>query len=314
MRHVVSIILVAVALAIQPIPADALGLRTFISPTGNDANPCNLAAPCRFLQAALAQTAPGGEIAILGTAGYNNGATVTITQSVSIVNPGAFEAGLFVLSGGTGIVVSAGANDAVSLRGLTIEGGGVGATGIQFNSGKSLTIENSAIRHLTGNGINFLPNANSALSVSNTVVADNGSRGINVAPSGSGTVTAVFNRVQVNNSGDHGLLLDGSGSTGTLSGAVYDSIAAGNANAGFYDFSDVSKATTTLMVFQSVSTNNGFGLYGGTNAILRVSLSAITGNINGYVTGIGGGVISAGDNTIEANGTNQTAPPTYARK
>ena len=39
------------------------------------------------------------------------------------MNGGGFEAGIMVPSQGTGIVINAGPNDAVSLRGLTIEGG-----------------------------------------------------------------------------------------------------------------------------------------------------------------------------------------------
>ena len=42
------------------------------------------------------------------------------------MNAGGFEAGISVPSGGTGIVINARATDAVSLRGLTIEGGGTG--------------------------------------------------------------------------------------------------------------------------------------------------------------------------------------------
>jgi predicted benzoate:H+ symporter BenE len=124
MKHTSIIVAVGLALiaALSAAPANALSGRTFVSPTGSDSNPCSLALPCRNLQAALYQTNPGGEIAILGTAGYSGGATLTIDRAISIVNPGAFEAGIIAPSGGNGIVVSAGATDAVSLRGLTIDG------------------------------------------------------------------------------------------------------------------------------------------------------------------------------------------------
>ena len=62
--------------------AYALSNRTFVSGNGSDANPCSLAAPCRSFAGALAQTSPGGEIAVLDTAGYG---AVTIGQAVSIV-------------------------------------------------------------------------------------------------------------------------------------------------------------------------------------------------------------------------------------
>ena len=118
------------------------------------------------------------------------------------MNAGGFEAGIFVPSGGTGIVINAGANDAVSLRGLTIEGGGTGYNGIVFNSGQSLTVQNCVIRHMSNSGnagIYFAPTASSSLFVSHTVVSDNGYAGIWVFPSGSGAVSAVFNDVEANN-------------------------------------------------------------------------------------------------------------------
>src|SRR5450759_625409 len=98
MNRATIIVAVGLALAgaLPATPANAGAARTFVSPTGSDSNLCTLTAPCRFLQAALVQTNAGGEIAILGTAGYNNGATVTIDKAVSIVNPGAFEAGIIV--------------------------------------------------------------------------------------------------------------------------------------------------------------------------------------------------------------------------
>src|SRR5215469_1161281 len=107
--------------------AYALSNRTFVSGNGNDSNPCTIAAPCRSFAGALAQTSPGGEIAVLDTAGYG---TVTISKAISIVNEEGVEAGVTVTSGDA-ITINAGANDVVNLRGLTIVGAG-GANGITF--------------------------------------------------------------------------------------------------------------------------------------------------------------------------------------
>src|SRR5215471_10444859 len=76
--------------------AYALSNRTFVSGTGSDANPCSLAAPCRSFAGALLQTAAGGEIAVLDTAGYG---AVSIAQAVSIVNEEGVEAGITVTAG-----------------------------------------------------------------------------------------------------------------------------------------------------------------------------------------------------------------------
>ena len=291
--------------------ANALTGRTFVSPTGSDSNPCSLALPCRNLQAALAQTNPGGEIAILGTAGYNGGATFIIDRAISIVNPGAFEAGISVPAGASGIVINAGATDAVSLRGLTIEGGGVGNTGIEFNSGGSLNIENSVIRNLTALGVYFRPNVAvpSSLSISNSLVANNGNHGIAVFPSSSGAVTAVFNRVETKNNSNAGTLVDGLNSSGSLRATVVDCVSSGNAAAGIFATTASGHATTTLMVVRSVSVNNGIGLYAsGSGAILRVTNSTLTGNLNGWAADAGGVLQSYGNNSIDGNLSNETGP------
>src|SRR5215471_19282619 len=75
--------IIAAALLTVAGQAHALSNRTFVSGTGSDANPCSLVAPCRSFSGALAQTSPGGEIAVLDTAGFG---AVTITHAVSIVN------------------------------------------------------------------------------------------------------------------------------------------------------------------------------------------------------------------------------------
>jgi hypothetical protein len=296
-------------------PAAAGAARTFVSPTGSDSNLCTLVAPCRFLQAALLQTNPGGEIAVLGTAGYNNGATVNINQAVSIVNPGGYEAGIAVPSGGIGIVISAGTNDAVSLRGLTIEGGGVGAVGIVFHTGASLTVGNCVIRHMNNDGINFFSNtATSSLTVSNSLLADNNVYGIFLQPTGS--ATAVFNRVEVNNNAGYGIVVDGNQSAGTntINATVSDSVAAGN-NVGFVSFSQSGQAPTSVMVSHSVAANNGSGVgASGTGATLRLANSTLTGNTNGWQA-IGGGVVdSYGDNYIDGNAGNIGSLTSIARQ
>src|ERR1039457_3714481 len=148
-------------------PAQAQNARSFVSGHGSDAAACTLAAPCRTLAAAFAVTNAGGEIDVLDPAGYG---ALTINKAISIVNDGVGTAGVIVPSGGIGITISAGTNDAVSLRGLSVEGGGVGATGIKFNAGKSLTVENCVIRHMTLDGIDFVSTTvTSALTVSNSL-------------------------------------------------------------------------------------------------------------------------------------------------
>src|SRR5665213_308168 len=264
--------------------APAYAQRVYVASQGSDANNCSLQLPCRSLQHAVSVSNAGGEIAILNTGGYNGGTTVTIDKAISIVNQGGYEAGISFLSGVPGIAINAGTNDAVSLRGLTIEGAGVGQVGIQFNSGKSLSVENCVIRHMTGNGIEFASTtAPSALTVSNSLVADNGGDGILLVPTGS--ATAVFNRVEANNNAGAGIEVSGAFSTGTntVNATASDSVASGNSSPGFVSDTASGQAPTSLMVFHSVAANNVVGVEAdGSGAILHLANSALTGNTTGW--------------------------------
>jgi hypothetical protein len=202
-----------VALGLSAAPAQATNARSFISSTGSDANPCTRALPCRTLQTAHNNTAASGEINFLDPAGYG---TLTITKAISIVNDGVGSAGVLVTSGAIGITINAGMNDAINLRGLIIEGTGVGSVGIQFNSGGSLTIGNSVIRGLTNGGIRIDSTTSSKLVVSNTLIADNNpsAAGIVLHPIGAVKVDAALNRVEIINNASYGLFatgVDGSG-------------------------------------------------------------------------------------------------------
>src|SRR5262245_66570061 len=185
-----------VGICLPALPAQAQLARTFVSAaSGNDANDCSRATPCRTFQTAHDRTNDQGEITVLDPGGYG---AVTITKAISIINDGVGEAGMLVSGGAVGIVVAAGAGNAVSLRGLTIKGIGFGGgNGIHFTSGKSLTVENCVVRNRNGSGfgIVFQPNGPSSLAVSNTSVADNSSSGIAVQPVGAITVAESFSRV-----------------------------------------------------------------------------------------------------------------------
>src|SRR5437762_4485718 len=80
----------------------------------------------------------------------------------------------------TGITVNAPATSGyVNIRGITVQGIGFGGgTGLRFNSGFSLTIENCIFRNHTLDGISFLPSSRSSWPlVSCTLAADAGGRG-----------------------------------------------------------------------------------------------------------------------------------------
>src|SRR5262249_12303051 len=174
--------------------------------------------------------------------------------------------------GATGIIVNGGPARYVSLRGITIQGIGFGGgTGLIFNSGFSLMMENCVVRNHTGDGIDFFPVAGGNFSIVHTTVADNGGDGIFLNPAGAGPMKLVFDHVRsINNSGA-GFALDGLGTSSTITATAADSVAANNKGNGFRVLSGAGQTTVGFMVLRSVSANNGVGLHAdGSTTILRI--------------------------------------------
>jgi hypothetical protein len=198
MRNALAFILLATALAcaLPAVPAQAQSTRTFVSGAGSDSNNCAEATPCRTFQAAYTAVAAGGEIDVLTPAGYG---ALTISHAVSIQGHG--YAGISVPSTGneTGITITAGTSDVVNLRGLLIDGAGVGAYGIQFTIGAVLNVQDCVVRNVTNTGIYFNPQTASQLFVSDTIVSDDSGYGILVQPAGAVSIAAYLNHVEVDN-------------------------------------------------------------------------------------------------------------------
>src|SRR6516225_5464330 len=108
----------------------------------------------------------------LDTGGYG---TLIISKSISIVAIGV-QASIAIPLGGTGITINAAFGDVVSLRGLIIDGQGVGHSGIVFNTGLSLEVVDCVVRNMAANGLEFHGKATTTqqLAVSNSYFADNG--------------------------------------------------------------------------------------------------------------------------------------------
>jgi hypothetical protein len=311
------IIAVAAGFAALPTlsgPAWAQANRTFVSGHGSDSNPCSLSAPCRSFAQALSQTNAGGEVTILDPGGYG---AVTINKSISIVNDGVGEAGVTVTSGDA-ITVSTGASDVVNLRGLTLVGGG-GQNGIVFGNLGALNIQNCVVRGfgngITGQGITFVPVGTAALNVSDTIVSNASLDGIVVQPSGAGTVTAAFDRVQAIGNGGLGFSIDGSNSTGAVNVTIVNSLATNNHRSGVLAGSDVGKATTQMMISNSVMSNNSTGAEdAGTNSTTYLAKNTITGNTRAFFNNGVGALLSFGDNYIKGNGDDGGAIPLVSAK
>jgi hypothetical protein len=260
-------------------PAHAQATRTWVSGVGDDANPCSRTAPCKTFAGAISKTAANGEINCLDPGGFG---AVTITKAITI-SCEAGTAGVLV-SGTNGIIVNAGANDIVNLKGLDIDGVGTGLNGIRFLAGAALVVDSCAIRGFasaTGFGISFAPTTIATLQVINSVITKNGSSsgggGVQVAATGSGFARAMITR------------------------SVVDRNFVGVSALG-------SGRTSAVQVFQSaISHNASTGLTAsGVGAVIKIGGSAIIGNGSASTTG---NVLSFLNNEISDNGTD-TSPAT----
>jgi Right handed beta helix region len=296
-RKIIVLLAITIAPWLQAMPAQAQTAHTYVSGSGSDSNPCTVALPCLTLQAALGKTLPGGEIDTLTSANYGS---VTINQAVTIIG-GHGVTGILAPSTVTGITINAGANDIVNLQGLDIDGAGLGANGIQFSSGASLSIQNSAIRGFV-NGISFQPSGASTLSVGSTVISNN-SIGVNFLS--AAVSSGILNDVQVAGNGS-GIIVAGAGSTSTANVTVQGSVVANNNTVGI-----LSNGFSSVTVANSTIANNNVGVEAqNTGALLQTSGSTITGNGTGWLTTNNGQVISSADNLIGGNTAGNQAPPT----
>ena len=294
---------------------NAQATRTWVSGVGDDANPCSRTAPCKTFAGAISKTAAGGEINGLDPAGYG---TLTITKAITIDGGSGQVAS--VLSGGTnGIIVSAGVNDNVVIRNLSINGvngtASPGFNGIRFLSGKSLRIENCNINGFSQRGIDISPNNASGnpptVSVINTTSNDNGDSGIRSSVTKRVLVSIVNSRF--NNNGVYGVF---AGDFSRFS--VNGSDASGNGTAGFIALANagdvVMNVSNSTATNNSIPTNgNGTGVQagGGTTAsTLRLYGVVIMSNFpNGMVTSSNGSIVSFGHNANAGTGApNSTIP------
>jgi hypothetical protein len=146
--------------------------RTWISGTGNDNNPCTRTAPCRFLQKGVATTAAGGELDILDPGDYGS---VALSRSITIDGKGNVASGM-------AITVFAQVYDVVVIRNISLNGNYQSPSGITYNSGGRLTLENVNIDHYTNSLVFAAPGGNSP---TNLVL-------LNVTGSNSGNGAGVF--------------------------------------------------------------------------------------------------------------------------
>lgn len=286
-KHFPLVMAAALVLACQP--AYAALNRVWISGKGADQASCGtVAAPCRTLQYAHDMTNPGGEIDVLDGAGYG---AITITKAISIVNDGVGVAGVLAPAGGNAVTISAGINETIILRGLTIEGSNVGVFGIEFNSGAGLSVSNSTIQGFTA---------------SSQVAPFRSGTGIIVHPqltAGPFRFDIVNATIEGNTNGFSLSKYDAQGQSTARTYIAMDRVrVAGNASYGVYIDMDVS---TPVVMTNSVISGNESGFYGNTGSNVIFDRCTVTYNTNGIR---GSGSVLLSRSLIAGNGYGITDP------
>jgi hypothetical protein len=278
--------------------AHAQATRTWVSGVGDDANPCSRTAPCKTFAGAISKTAAGGEINVLDPGGFG---AVTITKSITISSE-SFEAGVLV-SGTNGIVVNAGINDFVVLRGLDIEGLGTGLAGIKFLAGHALFVENCTINRFTQRGIDFEPssatNTSAQIYISHSIIRNNNggsSGGVFIKPGANVSAIGLIEDTQLSNN-TFGLRAEDNSQI-----IAKNTMSANNSGSGFIAFSNAMAVSVTLDGCVTTGNFNGVNATN-PNATVRIANCTIAGNVNGLTTSGGGQLLSFSTNNNADNGS-----------
>jgi hypothetical protein len=266
--------LVAIALALAT--SAHAQQRVFVSGHGLDTNPCTVTQPCRTFQQAYNIAVANGEIDVIDPAGYG---PLNITKGISIQAHG-FGGITQTTAGGSAITISVTTSDPVSINGLLIDGGGTGFAGIVINSGPSVTILNSVVRHFQYGILDQTSTNGSNLLIKDTVALDNLTTGITVQARGINTVT-ILNGITANN--------NGSGVATATFTAISNSVISNNTNTGLY--------------------TNGLATLG----VATLAKTVISGNNAPVSIGDLGQVNSYGDNYIDGAVYNTVLTPVTTR-
>ena len=315
-RFVVRIVTTVLFVLAVSAVCSAQATRTWLSGVGDDANPCSRTAPCKTFQGTISKTAAGGEINVLDPGGFG---AVTITKSITISSEG-FEAGILV-SGTNGVIVNAGVNDVVVLRGIDFEGLGTGLDGINFLNGGALHVEKCTINAFNSNAIEFQPSnggtGSAYLFVKDTIIrnnkagsgAPNATGGIYIHPGTSVTAFAEIDNVRMEKNATGLRADDGSKVT------VKNSSSVGNSAKGIHANSTSTAAEITLdSCVVSLNANTGIATVGNA-ATVRMSNTTVTGNVMfGLKAQPGSTILSAVNNRIFGNGTDGAPTATYTQQ
>lgn len=291
--------LVPAVLLLSPTLSQAQVFRAYLSASGNDANACTLASPCRLLPRALTAVADGGEVWMLDSANYNT-TTVPIAKSVTVLAvPGVV--GSLVGSNNSVIDIST-PGVKVTLRNLVIKpqlGAPPSLSGIVVSAAASLTVESSVLSGFGNAGIDVVSAA--LVNIVGSTIRDVGGAGVALQAGASATIVDSH----IVDNGGAGLIVFGTTGSGTIASVSRCTISGNQAGIIASTSGATDKAVVTLRG-STIDRNLGAGItaqsVAGGPALVTATGNVISSNtLQGILaTSIGARVV-AGDNTVTGN-------------
>jgi hypothetical protein len=253
----------------------ALSTHTWVSANGNNANAGTAVSPYADFATAVANTAAGGTVSVIGPGDYG---PVTITQSITIDGTGG--GSINFANDGEGIYIDPSAAANIVLRNLSIDGAGTGSDAIFIASAGTTNVVNVMIdgcllAGFTQIGVGVGSESPTYVTIRNTSI-QGGTLGVRTFQS---TGAVVYDHVQL----DH---VD-------IQGATSAGVFTRNGNL------DILNST--------ISGNTGSGTTGieaDTSATLNVQHSMITSNTNGMCIYSNSTAVIGNTTTVADNGTN----------
>lgn len=304
--HLIGLALAAMLLAVT---AQAQTLtRVYASEkTGNDANTCDLTAPCKTLSGAHSKVVDGGEIICLDSGNYTDSSNpLVISKSVSIIAPDGVDALITLSAAGNGIYINT-STASVVIRGLTLTNTATSGDtyGIKVDAAAAVQIEKCSISGFNSStnshGVYFNVGSNAELSVKDTTVRNNNVGIALNSTSSTTTYKATLDRVRAENN------TNGIWAKNNASLNVRDSIAAGNTS-GFRATAGTTGRTAEMNLENCLAVGNTYGVHsGGTagaTATVRISNVSSVDNGTGLYRAAGtSNIYTRGNNTAEGHTT-----------
>ena len=253
----------------------------------------------------------GGEILCLGSGNYGGW---TITKSVTVNCEGVIATMGDSPTGLGSVFVNVAATDRVILRGadMNMNNSPAFAAAVNFVGAGTLVLDHVKIGGNTmglaaRSGILFTPNGPGKLVISNSSINDTGNSfggaGVLIKPAPGGSAQVSLDNVNVS-ANLFGVAADGSDSTAGINMTISDSVLASNTNDGLVATTSAGGAPIGVMVKNTKSVNNGFGIRSiGSTVTVRVDGSSVVGNSTGLSFSGGGTLLTFGNNAVRANGT-----------